>query len=841
MPLDHGFIRSPGEDGTDTLILVAPLDGWASSLREVPDPVFADKMMGDGIAIDPTGSELCAPCAGEVILLHAAGHAITLRAENGAEILMHVGLDTVALGGEGFTAHVRQGERVAMGAKLISFNLDRLARTAKSLITPLVVTNGEHFAVTWRCEDQRVLRGQELMRLRALTRTGAPSIKAAQEVRAKLVIPLAHGLHARPAARFAGVAKSFSAEIAIVFGERRANARSPVALMGLGLTHGAAVELVASGDDASDALAALRALLEGGMDEKTDAPAALVSAILKGTPEPGVIHGVMAVPGMALGRAVHFARADISVEEQGKGAAHEADRLKAAIGKVRTALHHAAGQDPSDILAAHLAFLDDPELHAHATQSIGDGKSAGFAWRAAIEGQVMLLQALDESRFAERAADLLDLERQVLVAMGEAQAGTLELPEGAIVVADDLLPSEFLGLEPARLEAIALAKGGPTSHVAILAGAMNIPMLVACGPELLSVPEGATLLLEAEAGALRIDPALSLIESARTRIGTLRERESAARALAHQPCRTRDGVRIDIQANLGSLSDAVVAVAAGAEGCGLLRTEFLFLDREAAPDEAEQMEVYRAIAEALNGRPLTVRTLDIGADKPAPYLPLAPEENPALGLRGVRVSLWRPDLLAVQLRAILQAVPAAQCRIMVPMITGRDELREVRRALDRARAELGIGGPIPLGVMIETPAAAMTADLLSAEADFLSIGTNDLTQYCLAMDRGNAELASRFDALHPAVLRLIAATAEGASRHGRPVSVCGGLASEVLAAPILLGLGVRGLSATASQIPALKSRIHEVTLDQCRDVAEKALAAASAADVRTLALTMGET
>src|SRR6185437_5279926 len=238
------------------------------------------------------------------------------------------------------------------------------------------------------------------------------------------------------------------------------------------------------------------------------------------------------------------------------------------------------------------------------------------------------------------------------------------------------------------------------------------------------------------------------------------------------------------------------------------------LDREAPPGEQEQADLYRAVAARLDGRPLTVRTLDIGGDNPAPYLPFPPEENPALGLRGVRVSLWRPDLLAVQLRAILRAVPAAQCRIMVPMIAHLSEFREVRHALDRARAELGVTASVSLGVMVETPAAAMTADLLAAEADFLSIGTNDLTQYCLATDRGNPGLAANFDALHPAVLRLIAATTEGASRHGRPVSVCGGLASDVTAAPILIGLGIRGLSAAAAQIPALKACIHKLTLEE---------------------------
>jgi phosphocarrier protein FPr/phosphocarrier protein len=281
-------------------------------------------------------------------------------------------------------------------------------------------------------------------------------------------------------------------------------------------------------------------------------------------------------------------------------------------------------------------------------------------------------------------------------------------------------------------------------------------------------------------------------------------------------------------------------VAAGAEGCGLLRTEFLFLDRQSPPSEDEQVHTYGAIAQALAGRPLTIRTLDIGGDKPAAYLPFPAEENPALGLRGVRVSLWRPDLLKTQLRAILRSVPAAQCRIMAPMVASLEELRAVRRLLDEARDELDMRETVALGVMVETPAAAVTADILAAEADFLSIGTNDLTQYGLAMDRGNARLAAQFDALHPAVLRLIAATTEGAGRAERPVGVCGGLASDPLAAPILIGLGVTSLSATASQIATLKADIAKRTLDECRALASAALAMTSAAEVRALLLRKGE-
>jgi multiphosphoryl transfer protein len=292
-------------------------------------------------------------------------------------------------------------------------------------------------------------------------------------------------------------------------------------------------------------------------------------------------------------------------------------------------------------------------------------------------------------------------------------------------------------------------------------------------------------------------------------------------------------------ANVGSEKDALAAVANGAEGSGLLRTEFLFLDRDTPPDEDEQARQYQAVASALDGRPLIVRTLDVGGDKAAPYLPIPTEENPALGLRGVRVSLWRPHLLKTQIRAILRVKPLGQCRIMVPMVGSLSELRAVRAVLDEAKREMGVAERVELGVMIETPAAAVTADLIAAEADFLSVGTNDLTQYVLAMDRGNPELAARIDALHPAVLRMIDQTCKGAAKHGRWVGVCGGLASDLAAVPVLLGLGVTELSATAAVVPEVKALVRRLSLPACRDLAAKTLDQTSPEAVRDLAKSFG--
>lgn len=822
-----------------SFLLLAPVTGWIAPLSEVPDPVFSGKMMGDGVAIDPTEGRVLAPCDGEIINLHQARHAITLRTDFGAEILIHLGLETVALQGRGFTPHVALGQRVTAGQMLIAFDLDVVAIGAKSLISPIIVTNGELFAISERSENCKILAGQTLLTLQRLTDHSIAEETTAAEVRRSVIIPLLHGIHARPAARLADRAKQFEARLSLASGERRANLRSPVALMGLGLVKGAEATLIGQGKDAEAAIDAIAALILSGMGESeaekpvsaADAPAARVDG------EPGVLTGVCASPGVALGRAVRLTVAEITVTEPGRGAAIESQALRDSISQIKARLASAAaGRGPeAAIMEAHLAFLDDPELADLAQAAISRGKSAAFAWRSAVQEQIASLRGVKDPRFVERIADLTDLERQILIALGCAPPEqTLSLSEHSILLADDLLPSQLVGLDSTKLAGLATARGGPTSHVAIIAASMGVPALVACGERIRDIAGGTHLLIDADAGRLVIAPAPDLVRAVEDRIAAKVSRRAAAQAMAHRPCHTQDGVRIEIAANLGSLVDAEKAVAAGAEACGLLRTEFLFLERQFPPDETEQAAVYGAIAKALDGRPLVIRTLDIGGDKPAAYLPIPAEENPALGLRGVRVSLWRPDLLDIQLRAIVTSVPPAQCRIMLPMIASLSEFRQVRDRLDAIKAALAITDKIELGIMIETPAAAVTADILAAEADFLSVGTNDLSQYSLAMDRGNPAVAAGIDALHPGVLRLIAQAADGAALHGRWTGVCGGLASDLGAVPILIGLGVRELSVTSGQIADIKALVSSVTLEHCQSLARLALAAASPGEIRAL-------
>jgi multiphosphoryl transfer protein len=342
------------------------------------------------------------------------------------------------------------------------------------------------------------------------------------------------------------------------------------------------------------------------------------------------------------------------------------------------------------------------------------------------------------------------------------------------------------------------------------------------------------VIVDADKGVLYYSPGSEELVAGRSAMESRRAISAARRASSARECRSLDGTRIEVFANLGSTADAIAAVENGAEGCGLLRTEFLFIDRDTAPDEEEQTAAYQSIANALAGRPLILRMMDVGGDKPLKYLPLPPEPNPALGLRGVRTALAHPALMRTQLRAAMRVMPSGVMRLLIPMVTDLSEVLAVRRAVDEISQDMGIHSRIVIGAMIETPAAALTAAALLREVDFVSIGSNDLTQYTLAMDRGHSQLARRTDALHPAVLQLIAAAGRAGQDADKLVAVCGGVAADPTAVPLLLGLGVRELSMVPSAIPASKDQIAGLRIGNCRLLARRCLALASAAEVRSL-------
>jgi phosphocarrier protein FPr/phosphocarrier protein len=817
------------------LVLTSPLAGWAAPLAEVPDPVFAQGMMGEGLAIDPTAGRLVAPCDATVLKVHAARHAVTLRAANGAEILLHAGLETVGLRGEGFEALVADGQAVKAGELLIRFDLDAIAQRAPSLISPMLVTNPVGFAVEVLAQGREVAEGEPVLSVEGAASNASDGDGDGdgdgRTLGRRVRITHEHGLHARPAARIAAEAKRWSSQLLMAAGGKLVQARSPLEIMALGVRAGDEIELRASGADAEAALAAL----EKAIGEINEAPTpVLVPAPVQGVVGGIGIAGVRAAPGLAIGPAWRLKSADAPVAKTSQGAAIETAALAKALaftrGDIEARMARLSGEARS-VLEAHLALLDDDGLTGAARRRILEGLAAGVAWREAVDLNVRSLQGVGDPRLAERAIDLKDLEQRVLWALSGQTPPPPEPTRGCILLADDLLPGDLAAMADAGLAGLATARGGPTSHVAILAQALEIPALAAAGDAVLEIADGAMVLLDADAGRLDPAPGADRLAGAAKQIAERNAAGEAARAAASGPATTADGVHVAVLANLGSVEEAALAARNGADGCGLLRTEFLFLDRTQAPSQDEQGRDYQAIAQALAGKPVTIRTLDVGGDKPAPYLGLPAEENPALGVRGVRISLRRPELLAAQLKAIAGVRPAGQCRVMVPMVTGVAELAAVRRAAASAGA-----GAIELGAMIETPAAAATTDLIAAEAQFLSIGTNDLAQYVLAMDRGNPALAAEVDALHPAVLRLIRTAVEGAQAHKRPVAVCGGLAADLAAVPILIGLGVTELSVPPASVPAVKALVRTLDAGACRTLAVQACDATSAAEVRALKL-----
>ncbi|MDQ3949120.1 MAG: phosphoenolpyruvate--protein phosphotransferase, partial [Gemmatimonadota bacterium] len=376
--------------------------------------------------------------------------------------------------------------------------------------------------------------------------------------------------------------------------------------------------------------------------------------------------------------------------------------------------------------------------------------------------------------------------------------------------------------------------GSATSHVAILARGHGVPAVAGIDPRVLDLQAGTRVVLDGDAGTLHPNPTPVEEEEVARRQASAEKRRAAELAVAGAAAVTSDGHRVEVVANIGDVAEARRVPEVGGEGVGLLRTEFLFMDRRTAPDEDEQTKVYESIARALGPtRILVVRTLDVGGDKPLPYLSVGAEANPFLGERGIRLTLNHPEIFRAQVRAILRASRAGKVAVMFPMISTLAEWRAARDFVERERNALGVP-PIQVGIMVETSSAALLADRFAQEADFFSLGTNDLTQYTLAMDRTNPRLAPQVDALHPAVLRLIERTVDGARKYKRWVGVCGALAGDPAAVPVLVGLGVDELSVDVPIVPSVKARIRALSLKECQVTAQKALDAADAAEVRAI-------
>lgn len=655
-----------------------------------------------------------------------------------------------------------------------------------------------------------------------------------------LAVPNRLGLHARPAARLVTLSGQYDAQITLTCQGHTVSATSMNQVATLGARQGDILTIRATGTDAVAALAAIEALIVDNFGDPLEAMAASDREALAPLPPDGDARaGVAASTGIAIGPVAIFRQSMPEIVEQTVlDTAGEHRRLKEAVAAVaanlqqlRIAMAQRVGAGEAGIFDAHLLMLQDADLQQAAIQEIDQRYvNAEAAWQTVIQAVAARYRALEDSYLARRADDLLDVGQRVLrQLMGiDAEGGQVTLAEPSIVVAHDLKPSDVARLPANLVIGIVTEAGGANGHSAILARAMAIPAVTGVGAVVGQLVDGQILALDGDAGRIWLAPESDVVDELMRRQAAWREAQSTARQIARQPAQLRDGRRIEVAANINVPSDVATALTYGAEGVGLFRTEYLFMDRPAPPTEAEQLAAYLEVTRNLDGRPLIVRTLDVGGDKPLAYLPVGHEPNPFLGQRGLRFCLEHPGIFKPQLRAILRAAAEYPVKLMFPMVSTLDELVLADALVAEACAELQdealpFDDDIQTGIMIEVPSAVLAADQLARFVDFFSIGTNDLAQYVMAADRGNPSVARLISPFQPAVVRAIRQVALAGHAAGIWVGLCGELASDPRATPLLIGLGIDELSMNAPAIPAVKACVRELDAIQAAKIAEMSL------------------
>jgi phosphoenolpyruvate-protein phosphotransferase len=558
-----------------------------------------------------------------------------------------------------------------------------------------------------------------------------------------------------------------------------------------------------------------------------------------------VFQGISGAPGLAFGPVYLWRKNKLIVpKHSGQNPAVELDRLNLALQAASSQLQGLSDQlaieghtAEAAVFLAHIELVNDRGLQRRVQTALASGTNVESIWDETVEKYAKQLEAMPDPTFALRAADLRDVSERVLRILMNEPVQVKALTQPSVVIAQDLTPSETVGLNKEFVLAFCTASGGPTSHTAILAKALCLPAVVSLGEKLMEVAIGTPLLVDGSKGTVTVSPDETTLKDFLSRSSQATALSKIELASAKLPATTLDGITFEIVANIGGEKDARSALEFGAEGVGLFRTEFVFLDRSSSPSDEEQLEAYRAVLREMGQRPVVIRTLDAGGDKELTYLEMPPEANPFLGERAIRLCLSRPELFKQQLRALLRAGAGHNLRIMFPMIATMAELRNAKALFEEARIEvLSMGYTLPesvqVGIMVEIPSTAIMADRFATEVDFFSIGTNDLTQYSLAADRTNPKVAYLNDHCHPAILRLIAQTTKAAHNAGIWVGVCGEMAGDPDAIPLLVGLGIDELSMSPGLIPHAKSLIRELNMKQAVSLAQDAMEKDSAAEVR---------
>ena len=686
----------------------------------------------------------------------------------------------------------------------------------------------------------------------AMLGSSAPTV-ASESAELTLTVKNQHGLHARPAAALVRTVSKYEAAVQITnmrTGKGPESARSLTSIALLAIRQGDQIKVVSNGADRDLALQAIRSLAETGFGEPTPAFSLPEQTPPLPLPSPGMSkpQGIPGAEGIAIGQLCVLEHSMV-IPEDGASAdpALQLQKLDSAMKSVALELSHEEASTSSavfrehsaEILEAQALILSDPLLRERlATKLQTERRSAPRAWIEETEKLAAQYQSMDDHYLRERSADIRDIARRVLQKLGAVDRAEIRFDRPCILFTHELLPSEAAECDPAIVLGVITREGSPTSHSTILLRSLGVPTVVG-STGIDEHAAGKNVAMDGATGEVWIEPDLQTISRLQAKRAEFLERERQAKAARLQPSITLDGGRVEILANVGNAVDARTAAENGAEGIGVLRTELLFMQHKSAPAEHEQISSLRAVFSQAAG-PVVVRTLDIGADKSLPFLPQREEHNPYLGLRGLRLCLQSPDFFLSHLRAILQSGVGHDIWLMFPMVSTLGEVNEALQLLDRAHAELARQGrshvwPMKRGAMIEVPAAALMSRWLAERLDFFSIGTNDLTQYLMAAERGNTSVATLQDSLHPAVLHVIKGVIDTAKTHERHVSVCGDAASDPLSAIIFVGLGVHSLSVRPKQVPEIKSLFRHSKTADLQLLADQSLQCSDAGQVRVLA------
>lgn len=559
--------------------------------------------------------------------------------------------------------------------------------------------------------------------------------------------------------------------------------------------------------------------------------------------------GIGASEGIGIGQVVIIEEQEVKVERRTiSDADAEIARLNEAMDHFEEVTNQMAdkmaetvGEQDADILRGHVILLRDPMVGDQVNAMIrGEMVNAEVALDQSLDQMAEMFRSIPDELIQQRATDLMDIKSRMLkILNGIEEVDISAVPEGTVLVAKDLTPSMTAGIDPKNIAGILTEVGGRTSHSAILARAMEIPAVLSIERICQEVINGDTVVLDGTTGEVYVNPEEEIVASFEQKKKAFVEEKALLQQYKGQPSKTKDGKQVELVCNIGKPEDADKVVECDGEGVGLFRTEFLFMDRDSVPTEEEQFEAYKTVAEKLAGKPVIIRTLDIGGDKAIDYLGLEQEENPFLGFRAIRFCLQRPDIYRVQLRALLRASAYGQIKIMVPLVTGVEELRQVKALIKEImeeldKEEIAYNKEIQVGVMMETPAAAVVADLLAKEAEFFSIGTNDLTGYTMAVDRGNAKVAYLYSAYNPAVLRSIKRIIECGKKEGIFVGMCGEAAADHKLIPLLLAFGLDEFSVSATSVLKTRKAIADCDEASAKELADRVMQAATEKEVLDL-------